>query len=86
LQEKQFNASNEGPEETAAQRAAAARSYGVDPATAAGKSYILTGKLPEADTTFPIQIEQRKQAAIANGLDPSSPGYPVFHSHRQDAA
>lgn len=78
LQEKQFNASNEGPEETAAQRAAAARSYGVDPATPAGKSYILTGKLPEADTSFQTSIEQRKQAAVANGLDPSSPGFQSF--------
>ena len=78
LQEKQFNASNEGPEETAAQRAAAARSYGVDPATPAGKSYILTGKLPEADTSFQNSIEQRKQAAVANGLDPSSPGFQSF--------
>ena len=78
LQEKQFNASNEGPEETAAQRAAAARSYGVDPNTPAGKSYILTGKLPEADTSFQTSIEQRKQAAVANGLDPSSPGFQSF--------
>lgn len=78
LQEKQFNASNEGPEETAAQRAAAARSYGVDPATPAGKTYVLTGKLPEADTSFQTTIEQRKQAAIANGLDQSSPGFQSF--------
>lgn len=78
LQEKQFNASNEGPEETAAQRAAAARSYGVDPATPAGKAYVLTGKLPEADTSFQTTIDQRKQAAVANGLDPSSPGFQSY--------
>lgn len=69
---------SEGPEETASQRAAVARSYGIDPATQAGKSYILTGKLPEADTSFQSSIEQRKQAAVANGLDPSSPGYQSF--------
>ena len=78
LQERASTRADEGPEETAAQRAAAARSYGVDPATPAGKSYILTGKLPEADTSFQNTIEQRKQAAVANGLDPSSPGFQSF--------
>ena len=69
---------SEGPEETAAQRASVARSYGIDPTTPAGKSFILTGKLPEADTSFQSTIEQRKQAAISIGLDPSSPGYQSF--------
>jgi hypothetical protein len=67
---------DEGPEETAAQRAAAAKSYGIDPATPQGKAYILTGQLPEA--SFQNTIEQRKQAAVANGLDPSSPGFQSF--------
>src|SRR4051812_42408772 len=39
LQERQFNASNEGPEETAAQRAAAAKSYGLTPDNPAFKPF-----------------------------------------------
>lgn len=78
LQKQQFNASNEGPEETASQRAAAARANGLDPSTPQGRAYVLTGKLPEADTTFPVAIEQRKAAATAQGLDPSSPGYQSY--------
>lgn len=78
LQEKQFNASNEGPEETAAQRAAAAKNYGLTPENPAFKPFVLTGKLPEADTSFQATIDQRKQAAVANGLDPSSPGFQSY--------
>lgn len=79
LQREQFTASNEGPEETAAQRAAAAKSYGLTPDNPAFKPFVLTGKLPEAaDTTFQQTIDQRKQAAVANGLDPSSPGFQSY--------
>jgi hypothetical protein len=78
LQERAAARADEGPVETAAQRAAAARANGVDPTTPAGKSYILTGKLPEADTNFSNTIDQRKTAALANGLDPSSPGFQSF--------
>ncbi len=78
LQERAAARADEGPVETAAQRAAAARANGVDPTTPQGKAYILTGKLPEADTSFNSTIEQRKQAAISNGLDPSSPGFQSF--------
>jgi hypothetical protein len=78
LAKRAANRADEGPEETAAQRAAAARTHGIDPSTPQGKSYILTGRLPEADTSFQSAIEQRKQAAIANGLDPSSPGFQSF--------
>jgi hypothetical protein len=69
---------SEGPEETAAQRAAVARSYGIEPTTPQGKAYILTGRLPETDTTFQTTIDQRKAAAQANGLDPSSPGFQSY--------
>jgi hypothetical protein len=78
LQKRAADRADEGPVETAAQRAAAARANGVDPTTPQGKSYILTGKLPEADTSFQTTIEQRKQAAVSNGLDPSSPGFQSF--------
>lgn len=69
---------SEGPEETASQRAAAASTYGLTPDNPAFKPFVLTGKLPEADTSFQANIENRKQAAIANGLDPSSPGFQSF--------
>lgn len=66
------------PEETASERAKAARANGVDPSTPAGRAYILTGKLPEGDQSFTQVVEQRRAAATANGLDPSSPGYQSF--------
>lgn len=66
------------PDTTATQRAAVARQYGVDPASPQGKAFILTGKLPEQDTTFSAAVEQRKAAATDNGLDPNSPGYQSF--------
>lgn len=69
---------SEGPEETASQRAAAAKAYGLTPDNPAFKPFVLTGTLPAADTSFAANIEQRKQAAIANGLDPSSPGFQSF--------
>lgn len=78
LQERAANRADRGLEETATERAAVARANGIDPATPQGKSYILTGKLPEADTSFQTAIEQRKQAALTNGLDPSSPGFQSF--------
>jgi hypothetical protein len=71
-------ATEPGLDATASQRAAAARQYGVDPATPQGRAYILTGKIPEADTTFSAAVEQRKAAALTNGLDPASPGYQSF--------
>jgi len=65
----------EGPEETAAQRAKAARAYGIDPTTPEGRAYVLTGKLPENNTTVQSQIEQRKAAATNLGLTPEHPAY-----------
>lgn len=69
---------NMTPEETANERAKAARANGVDPGTPAGRAYILTGKLPEGDQQFAAVVEQRKAAAQTNGMDPSSPGYQSF--------
>lgn len=48
LQKRAAARADEGPEETAMQRAAAARANGVDPASPEGRTYILTGKLPDA--------------------------------------
>lgn len=78
LQARAADRADEGPVETAAERAKVARTYNIDPTSSAGKSFILTGKLPEADATFQTAVEQRKQAAVANGLDPSSPGFQSF--------
>jgi hypothetical protein len=78
LQERAASRADRGIEETAADRAAAARSYGIDPATPQGKAFILTGKLPEGDINFQSTIEHRKAAAVANGLDPSSPGFQSY--------
>jgi hypothetical protein len=69
---------DEGPVEVAAQRAQAAVKYGIQPGTPEHKAFVLTGKLPEADTSFQATIEQRKLAAQANGLDPASPGFQSY--------
>jgi hypothetical protein len=69
---------DEGPVEQTNQRIEAAKVAGLDPATPQGRTFALTGKIPEADTSFATSIEQRKQAAIANGLDPSSPGFQSY--------
>lgn len=78
LSQRSADRADRGPEETASDRAKVARSYGIDPATPTGKTFILTGKLPEGDTTFSAAVEQRKVAAVANGLDPSSPGFQSY--------
>ena len=69
---------DQGPEETAAQRAKAARAYGIDPTTSEGRAYVLTGKLPESNTTIQNQVEQRKAAAASLGLTPEHPAYNSF--------
>lgn len=66
---------NASPEETAAQRAQAARANGIDPTTPEGRTYVLTGKLPEGNTTVQAQTEQRKAAALSLGLTPEHPAY-----------
>lgn len=78
LQSRAADRADEGPVETAQQRAIAAKNAGLDISTPQGRSFVLTGKIPEGDTNFATQIEQRKQAAVANGLDPSSPGFQSF--------
>lgn len=49
LQKRASNRADEGPVETAAQRAKAAGAYGITPGTPEFKSYVLTGKLPDAE-------------------------------------
>lgn len=69
---------NMTPAEIAAERADAAKGYGLDINTPQGKAYVLTGKLPEADATVAQAVEQRKAAAASLGMDPSHPGYNSF--------
>jgi hypothetical protein len=71
-------AANETESDKVDERLAAAGKVGVDANTPQGRTFALTGKLPEADTSFQTSIEQRKQAAVANGLDPSSPGFQSY--------
>lgn len=78
LQARAAQRADEGPVETAAQRAKAASQYGLTPDMPEFKSYVLGGQLPAQSTAVGAQVEQRKQAALANGLDPSSPGYQSF--------
>jgi hypothetical protein len=78
LQERQANRLEETPEETAAQRAKAAKANGVDVTTPQGRAYVLTGKLPESDTTLLAAVEQRKSVAQGLGMTPEHPAYNSF--------
>jgi hypothetical protein len=75
LQERQFT---ENQDYTPQERAKLAVENGIDPRTPQGKAFVLTGKLPEGDTSFVETVNQRRAAASANGLDPSSPGYQSY--------
>jgi hypothetical protein len=78
LQKRAADRADEGAVDEADDRAKAASKYGLDPNSPQGRTFTLTGKMPEADTSFQSAIEQRKQAAVANGLDPSSPGFQSY--------
>lgn len=67
---------NETPADKARQRLAAARENGIDPNSAEGRRYVLTGDLPTASATSPIALlEERRAAAAGAGLKPDSPAY-----------
>lgn len=78
LQERAAARADEGPEETASQRAKAAATYGITPDNPAFKPFVLTGKLPEGDTSIINTTNQRKAVAESNGLKPDNPGYQSF--------
>lgn len=59
-------------------RAKVVREYGIEPASEQGRAFILTGKLPEANTTVASQTAQREQAAARIGLTPDNPGYQSY--------
>ncbi len=65
-------------EASPAGRAKTAGSYGIQPNTPEFRSYVLTGKMPEANTTIAAQTTQRQQAAASLGLTPDNPGYQSF--------
>lgn len=78
LAQRAADRADEGPVQTAEQRAQAARAQGLEPGTPQYKAYVLTGQLPEGNSTVSAQTEQRKQAAASLGLTPEHPAYQSF--------
>lgn len=78
LQARAASRADEGPVEKASQRAAAASQYGIQPGTPEFKAFVLTGALPEGNTTVQAQTEQRAAAAAKIGMTPDNPGYQSF--------
>jgi len=75
LQRQQFEESQDySPQE----RAKMAIENGIQQGTPEFKAYVLTGKLPENNTTVQSQTDQRKAAALANGLTPDTPAYQSY--------
>jgi hypothetical protein len=71
LQSRAADRADQTPEEKAAERAAAARTYGIDPNSQEGRQFALTGNLP---TTTPEQTAtQRAALARQYGIEPASP-------------
>lgn len=75
LQSRAAARADQGPVETAGQRAQAAEKFGIPQGTPEFKAYVLTGKMPEGNTTIQNQTDQRRAAAQANGLTPDNPAY-----------
>jgi hypothetical protein len=69
---------NYGPTEEAADRADAAKSVGVDPKSARGQAYSLTGSLPEQEPGFGAVMQQRREAAKAAGLSETDPAFKPY--------
>jgi hypothetical protein len=76
LQSRAADRADQTPEEKAAERATAARNYGLDPASPEGRQFALTGQLPapgpEATAT------QRAGMARQYGIEPASPQGKAF--------
>lgn len=68
---------DEGPVQKTQQRIDAARVAGVDPASPQGKTFALTGSIPES-TNFGETINQRTAAATKMGLSPDDPGFKSY--------
>lgn len=72
LQERQFA---ENQDYTPQERAQMATENGIQQGTPEFKAFVLTGRLPEGNTTIQNQTDQRRAAAQANGLTPDNPAY-----------
>jgi hypothetical protein len=76
LQSRAADRADQTPEEKAAERAAAARNYGIDPNSQEGRQFALTGQLPgpgaEATAT------QRAAMARQYGIEPTTPQGKAF--------
>lgn len=75
LQRQQFE---ENQDYSPQERAKMAIDNGIQQGTPEFRAYVLTGKLPENNTTVANQTEQRKAAALANGLTPDTPAYQSY--------
>lgn len=69
---------DEGPVEETQQRMQAAKVAGLDTATPQGRTFALTGKMPEADASFGDTISNRTAAATKMGLSPDDPGFKSY--------
>lgn len=71
-------AANETLSDKVDERSAALSKVGIDPNSHQGKSFLLTGKVADAEASLADTVNQRKAAAVSNGLDPASPGYQSY--------
>jgi hypothetical protein len=74
----QANADREWNYDPTEDRTEQARAQGLDLNSPDTKSFILTGKLPGAESTVGRMVTDRQRAALANGLTPDSPGYQSY--------
>lgn len=69
LEKRSADRKDETPLEAATQRASVLNAYKIDPASPEGRSYILTGKLPQQDILNPfLSIQPAQSQASANPL------------------
>ena len=66
------------PLEQATQRGEAGQKFGLDPTSPQGRTFALTGKIPEADASFTDIVTQRTAAATKMGLSPDDPGFKSY--------
>lgn len=76
LQARSADRQDQTPEDKAAERAAAARANGVDPASPEGRQFVLTGQLPGPG--LDSSATQRAAVARQYGIEPASPQGKAF--------
>jgi len=73
------NRADEGPMESASQRAKVAAQYGLDPASPEFRQYVFGGTYNQnSPNSVTAQVEQRKQAAASLGMTPDHPAYQSY--------